>query len=600
MSDPRLVGPPGPHHDGSELFVPPQTPALGDVVPVRIRVPETAGVHDLRVRVLVDAEPTWVKALPDGDGFFAADVPVANPVTNYRVLLDRGAGRVSWLNGTGEHQRDVTDQHDFRLTSYDPGPDWALDAAVYQVFPDRFATTGPKPTPDWAIAADWDDTVLYEGPHTPLQLFGGDLDGVTAHLDHLVDLGVSTVYLTPVFPGRSNHRYNATTFSRVDPLLGGDDALQRLSAAAHARGLHLVGDLTTNHSGDDHEWFVTALADPAAAERGFYYVDPDGSYASWLGFLSLPKFDLSSPELRARLFGAGESVVARWLRPPFDLDGWRIDVANMTGRFGAHNDTTTVARAIRETLDEVKPGSVLIAEHCHDASGDLVGDGWQGTMNYGGFTRPVWCWLTSAENGLSGFLGVPFGVPRRPGPAVVATMRDFASSVAWKVAARQWNLLGSHDTPRIATVTQSPAAQRLAAALLFTYPGTPMMFAGDEIGLGGTNGEHSRTPFPWEHTDRWDTETLAAYRVLLHLRREHRALRRGGLRWVIVTDDAIGYLRETADERILVVIARAPWSGAVVDRQWLGDDAELLYGELELVGNVVSGAGPGVGIWRLG
>ena len=169
------------------------------------------------------------------------------------------------------------------------------------------------------------------------------------------------------------------------------------------------------------------------------------------------------------------------------------------GRFSdhRHSDRRSLP-AIRETLVEVKPGSVLIDEHCHDASG---------------------------------FLGVPLGVPRRPGPAVVATMRDFASSVAWKVAARQWNLLGSHDTPRIATVTQSPAAQRLAAALLFTYPGTPMMFAGDEIGLCGTNGEHSRTPFPWQHADRWDADTLQAYRALLHLRREPRALRRGGLRW---------------------------------------------------------------------
>ena len=179
----------------------------------------------------------------------------------------------------------------------------------------------------------------------------------------------------------------------------------------------------------------------------------------------------------------------------------------MTGRSGPHDDNTAVARQIRATIDEVHPGSVLIAEHCHDASGDLTGDGWQGTMNYSGFTRPVWSWLTGPDNRLN-FLGVPAGIPRRPGPAIVATMRDFAASVAWKVAVRQWNLLASHDTPRFQTVTGDDVATRVGVALQLTYPGTPMIFAGDEIGLTGTDGEHSRTPFPWDRPGRWNTETF--------------------------------------------------------------------------------------------
>ncbi len=187
-------------------------------------------------------------------------MPVHNPITNYRVLVDRGAAGSSWLNGTGEHFRDVTDQHDFRLTVHHPGPDWALDATVYQIFPDRFASTGPKDLPEWALAAQWSDEVIHTGPRTPLQVFGGDLDGIVAHIDHVADLGATTVYLTPFFPARSNHRYNATSFDRVDPLLGGDEAFVRLSRAVHTRGMRLIGDLTSNHSGDDHEWFARPAA----------------------------------------------------------------------------------------------------------------------------------------------------------------------------------------------------------------------------------------------------------------------------------------------------------------------------------------------------
>ena len=201
----------------------------------------------------------------------------------------------------------------------------------------------------------------------------------------------------------------------MDPLLGGDAALARLAAAVHDRGMRLIGDLTSNHSGDDHEWFLTARQDPRTPEHGYYYLNDDGSYVDWMGFPTLPKLNMASEPLRDIMFGPGDSVVARWLRPPYELDGWRIDVANMTGRNGPHDDTAAVARLMRSTLDAVRPGSALIAEHCHDASGDLTGDGWQGTMNYAGFTRPVWSFLTAAENGLETFLGVPAPVPSRGG-----------------------------------------------------------------------------------------------------------------------------------------------------------------------------------------
>ena len=602
------IGTLGPHHDGSDLYVGISKPQIGECVPIRIRVPQGVGVDSVRVRVVRDAEPTFVEAksdgITDGEEWYVAEVEMHNPITSYRIQLDRGPLGYSWLNGSGEHFRDIADAHDFRLTTFDPGPDWALDAIVYQVFPDRFATTGPKtPLPDWAIAADWDDTVIYQGPDTPLQFFGGDLDGIRNHLSHLDYLGINALYLTPVFPARSNHRYNASTFAAVDPLLGGNEALARLAQAVHERGIRIIGDLTTNHSGDDHPWFRAAMGDATAPERSFYYVDDAGKYVSWLGHQSLPKFDLDSAELRERMFGTQDSVISRWLREPFNLDGWRIDVANMTGRQGIHDHGDTVAKLIRETLDAVRPESVLLAEYTNDFTPDLRGDGWQGSMNYAGFGRPIWSWLESAEYEAS-LMGTPWRIARRSGLMSSMTMREFAAAVPWKVAARHWNLTSSHDTARIKTVTGSDEMVRVAAGLLFTYLGTPMIFAGDELGLEGTNGEDSRRPMPWHKPDTWDHQTLDAYRDLIAVRRAHPALRRGGLRWVVETDDALGYLRETADERLLIVASRSPWSGVALPASLapLGE-VETLYGALDLriAGGslVVPGDGPSVGMWRL-
>ncbi|QGQ19042.1 glycoside hydrolase family 13 protein [Cellulomonas sp. JZ18] len=605
------------HHDGSELYVPAGTPSLGDDVPVRVRVPEGAPERAVWVRVVRDGEPTMVPAridrTADGERWYVADVRVHNPVTGYRVLLDEPGG-YRWLNGRGTWRRDVTDAADFRLSVHDEAPAWMHDAVVYQVFPDRFARSSggvgaPDDVPGWATPMAWTDEPVATGD-TGRQLAGGDLRGIEQRLDHLQRLGVDTLYLTPVFPARSNHRYDATSFDRVDPILGGDDALASLSAALHARGMRIVGDLTTNHTGDGHEWFARARADRSSEEARFYYwTDEEPGYVGWLGHASLPKLNYGAPGLAQRLVDGPDSVVARWLRPPFALDGWRIDVANMTGRYAADDYTHDVARMARTTMRAENPDAVLVSEHFHDAGGDMSVGGWHANMNYSAFSRPLWTWLGDPSSGLTTLgLGVP--LPRRGGAATVATMREFDAAVPWAVTAHQWNMLGSHDTARIRTVVGSAELQEVAAGVLFTYPGTPVVFAGDEGGVTGTTGEHARVPMPWQDVDagggpRWDAATFDLYRRLIALRRSSRALREGGLRWAFADDDAVGYLRETHDERVLVVAARAPWAGTVLPGRLLAPGArpEVLHGsgtiDLRPDGLHVPGDGPGVHVWRL-
>jgi alpha-glucosidase len=561
------------HHDGSPLYVDDEAPALGATVRIRCR---TAGdVDAVWIRTTQDAEPTFHPCRILGgraassserrrdhqpEIWWEGELPVRNPVAHYRFLLVSG-GQQTWLTGAGVWDHDVPDAFDFRLSTHPPAPDWARDGVVYQIFPDRFARSAAadaRPTPPWAVPAAWDDTVVFEGsdPLTPTQLFGGDLDGITEHLDHLGEVGADIVYTTPVFPGESNHRYNASTFEAVDPLLGGDEAYARLADACHARGWRILGDLTTNHTGDTHEWFTRAAADPGAPERGYYFFHDDGTYESWMGHHTLPKVNHADPGLRAAFVDGPDSIVGRWLRPPYELDGWRIDVANMTGRLGAVDVNHDVARAVRRTAESLRPDAWVIGEHNHDASADVNGDGWHGVMNYSGFSWPVWEWLRSPDSPARSF-GTPVPVPRRTGPQVVATMRMWMGRLGFRALSSSWNILGSHDSARIRTLVGSAAAHHVAAGLQFTLPGVPMIFAGDELGLEGVVGEDSRRPMPWASADTWDRSTLDVYSALAATRRRSVALRRGGLRWLHVSDDVLVFVREHPEGSILVCARRA-------------------------------------------
>jgi alpha-glucosidase len=573
------------HHDGSGRYVSDPAPALGDTVTVFVETP--ASVTHVDVRTVEDGEPRYAAAVVDRiagrTAWWRASITVVNPLARYRFLL-RSPSRTAWLNALGLFDHDVPDAHDFRLASYAPPPSWAADAVVYQIFPDRFARSSSasgRPLPDWAIPCDWSTPVVAEGPETPYQFFGGDLDGIVDKLGHIEGLGVNTVYLTPIFPARSNHRYDASTFDSVDPVLGGDAAFARLAAALRARGMRLIGDITPNHSGAGHEWFERG-------ERDLYYFDDSGEYESWWGFKSLPKLNWHSAELRRRFFDGPTSVIQRWLSM---MDGWRVDVANMTGRLRDDDLASEVGALLRRAAVEARPDALVIAEHVHDATGDLDRDGWHGTMNSAGFLRPVWSWLRDDELDLPQFLGMPGGVPRRDAAATMATMRSFAALVSWRSLVSSWPLLGSHDTPRVRTVVGSAERQEIALGLLMTYPGTPMVFAGDEFGLrGGPSGEAARTPMPW------GSAAQGYYRALIELRRSVPELRHGGLRWEYAEGDTLVFRRDD----VLVLARRAagkplPLSGYT--------EAENLYGgaEASLVDGVltVPGDGPTFQVWRL-
>lgn len=564
----------GVHHDGSKLFIDNQSPQPGDNVVARLRTDliRTELSHrpdQVFFRTVTDGEPVFTEAQiiceTETALWWEVTVQMHNPVMHYRWLVTGGVFGYAWLNAAGLYDHDVPDSNDFAVSSWRGGPDWALQNPVYQIFPDRFARNSKSDQiapltsgslPEWAIPRSWSDHPEGRGKNTPFEYFGGDLHGVSENLDHIDSLGCAVLYSTPIFPAGSLHRYDAWSFDEVDPLLGGDSAIDSLVEKLHERGMYFIGDITLNHSGRNHQWFLSAQrAD--SLEREFYYFDEsvENGYESWCGVPSLPKFNFESDRLKEELITSENSPIRKWLAREHGWDGWRVDVANMSGRLREVDLTHEVARLTRSAMETESEDFVLLAEHGHDASGDLHGDGWHGTMNYAGFTRPVWAWLRSPDFHEQ-FMGVPTEVPMFTGQQAVDTIRAFHGQIPWKALINSWNILSSHDSARIRSVVGSGERQEAAIALAVGLPGIPMVFAQDEIGAEGLWGEDSRTPFPWHNRQLWDHHTLQTYTQLLTLRRGSTTLATGGLRWFAVENDWIAFTRDSPEESFLFVISR--------------------------------------------
>ncbi len=572
------------HHDGSRLYVSTQEPTLGEVVTVRLRLPKGSAVSSAHIRYVVDAEPAWktatVERVTETDTWMSAEIVATNPITTYRWLLEP----FQWLNQTGLVDYDPSDAHDFRLVTHLPPPQWAGDTNFYQVYPDRF-DRGPeapdRAIPEWADFSEWGDETEPTWPAAMTQMYGGDFDGIAQHTDHFRSLGIGCIWTTPFFPAQSNHRYDAATFDHADPLLGGDAGLVRLIEALHSEGIRLIGDLTTNHTGIWHQWFRRAQADESSTEASFYtfFKHPD-DYQDWLGAKTLAKLNHESADLADYMYVGPHSVVGRFLRAPFHLDGWRIDVANMTGRQGAVDELHRVARQLRQTMHAINPDAFVLAEHCHDASGDLDGDGWYATMNYAGFTNPVWSWL-GAEDLL--FFGMPIAMPIHSGHYVAATINHHAAAKSWRTRRHDLSLLTSHDTKRFRTVVGGDRDRHeVGVGMMVAMPGIPIVFQGDEFGMMADHMHTVRSPIRWDTPASWDVATLEFHRQLFALRTHHAALRHGGFRWASIGDHHLCWLREDVDETVLCLATRRTIDPVLLPAPPIGTIWRRVHGHGEL------------------
>jgi len=439
-------------------------------------------------------------------------------------------------------------------------PDWVKHAVFYQIFPDRFARSGRALQPSGLEP--------WHTPPTTHGYKGGDLYGVVEHLDHLADLGVTALYLNPIFASGSNHRYHTHDYFKVDPMLGGDAALRELLDAAHARGMRVVLDGVFNHASRGFLPFHDLLENgDGSPYRDWFHVEgfPLGAYGegdgklryhAWWNLPALPKLNTDTPAVRAYLF----EVAEHWLR--FGIDGWRLDVPNEI-------DDDTFWREFRQRCRAVNPEAYIVGEIWEDAGRWLQGDQFDAVMNYP-LARAILGFAASgideAEVARSGYKRIPPLTAEGLAKAIEGELARYPRAVV----EAQLNLLGSHDTPRLARMLQGDAgAVALALWLQFTLPGAPCVYYGDEIGLAGGMDPECREAMPWGNRGRWDEARLQLVRTLIALRAAHPALRTGDAEVVYAHHGVVAIRRRLADDDLLLVVnqrreavhARVPIAG---------------------------------------
>ena len=446
----------------------------------------------------------------------------------------------------------------------DDSPQWVSEQIFYQIFPDRFARSQKRSEQQDKvyhhhaaghdiILRDWEEPLTAEAGGSTF--YGGDLDGISEKLPYLKALGVTALYLNPVFTAPSVHKYDTENYREVDPQFGGNDALLRLRHNTQREGMRLILDGVFNHSGDTHAWFDRhhrgdngACHDASSPWRDRYSFSAEGKALDWLGYSSLPKLDYQSSALIDEIYGGEDSIVRHWLKAPWSMDGWRLDVVHMLGEAGGAKNNLKHVAAITQSAKAARPDAFVFGEHFGDARQWLQQDAEDSAMNYRGFTFPLWGFLANTD--------ISYDPQKIDAQTCMAWMEDYRAGLSHQQQLRMFNQLDSHDTARFKSLLGRDVARLpLAVVWLFCWPGVPCIYYGDEVGLDGNNDPFCRKPFPWNESLQ-DQTLLALYQRLAALRKATPALRHGGCQVLYAEGDVVVFLRVLGAERVLVAINR--------------------------------------------
>jgi alpha-glucosidase len=481
----------------------------------------------------------------------------------FRLLTPEGA---FYLNALGLTRAEKPESYDFKLVADYQAPLWVRESVFYQIFPDRFAIGNPANRPAlgaWSqegasvTHAAWDDLPRPWQETRNLDFYGGDLEGITGKLDYLRELGIDALYLNPIFVSRSNHRYDIQDFFKVDPHLGGDAALIALRQGLDERGMKLVLDVTPNHLSWKHPWFTLAQDDPHAPTSDFFIFHDEARqvYETWLGVKTLVKLDYRSQKLRDLMYREPDSILRHWLKPPFRMDGWRLDVLNMVARLREHQLQHEVGRELRAAVKAERPDMYLLGEHYFDASPHLQGDQLDAAMNYYGFNIPLRRWLCGVESGAENRWDSPdLDRTLLPTAALAEQMKTYLAALPYVIALQQFNQLDNHDNMRfLSAVGGDKALYRVGLVVLMGFVGVPSLYYGDELGLEGGGDPDNRRTMPW---GGGDAELFAFHQRLIALRQALTPLQTGGFQVLHAEGDIFAFQREGVVGRVLIIANR--------------------------------------------
>ena len=466
-----------------------------------------------------------------------------------------------WVHAAGVSASMPPRQAHFHYNPQQKPPSWVQDQVFYQIFPDRFCNGDPSISVQNGeyqygdgthpvIAKQWGEPVAADHRSTGAsEFYGGDLAGIQSKLHYLQSLGITALYLNPIFASPSNHKYDTVDFYRVDAHLGSNEQLAELTSSLHQRGMRIVLDAVVDHTSDQHPWF-TAASDVHASARRFYTFDEKGQHVGWKGQSHLPKLDFACQDVQELVYGGDNAILRHWLRAPYAIDGWRFDVIHMLGEHGTAAGNSYHVQRMRQCMKQENPDAYVLGEHFFEASQWLQGDQEDGAMNYYGFAHPVRAFLANQD--------IAYHPVRISAEEFDQWLKQARSSIPFANQLAQFNLLDSHDTARfLSLVGGDVALMRTAVTLLFTYIGTPCIYYGDEVGMEGGRDPDCRRCFPWDSTE-WNHLLHDHYRRMIRLRKTHPALRRGDIHTLYAGEHSFVFARTLESDVVITAVNRHP------------------------------------------
>ncbi len=426
-------------------------------------------------------------------------------------------------------------------------PDWVKHAVFYQIFPDRFAQAA-IPRQKLLSSERWEQWNL---PPSLQGYKGGNLWGVIEQLDYLQDLGINAIYFTPIFQSASNHRYHTHDYYQVDPILGGNPAFEEMLKAAHQRNIKVVLDGVFNHASRGFFQFHDILENgPYSPWLDWFKIEGwplsayDGSkpanYVGWAGNRALPQFNHDHPKVREYIM----EIAEYWVN--FGIDGWRLDVPFEV-------KTPGFWKEFRERVKAVNPEAYIVGEVWGDSREWLDGTQFDGVMNYL-FTGPTIA-FTAGDRVKMELVESPSYYPYPPlfAKEYGEKMQALLELYPWEIQLTQLNLLDSHDTARLISIAGGDKATvQLATLLLFTFPGAPSIYYGDEVGLEGQLDPDCRRAFPMKES--WHQDVLDYHKKLIAIRHQYSALRIGDYKIVYAEGIVYGFARCLEQEELIIFV----------------------------------------------
>ncbi|WMJ90548.1 glycoside hydrolase family 13 protein [Anaerocolumna sp. MB42-C2] len=588
--------------DGTQDYRNPCEPLPYDTVTIRFRTGKE-GIDSVR---LVTEEDFWQMAMKESDSLFdyyENEFELADQVISYYFEV-YGDSKIWYYNRAGA-ALELHKEFNFMITPGFQTPDWAKGAVFYQIFVDRFfngdvtndvvdgeysyINTPVRKVTDWS---------KYPDSFGIGEFYGGDLQGVIKKLDYLQDLGIEAIYFNPIFVSPSNHKYDTQDYDFVDPHYGvikrdggevlalhetnnrqatkyrtrvtdsdnlnaSNELLIRLVEEAHKRGLKVILDGVFNHCGSFHKWLdregiyegMVGYEKGAYADKNSPYISffrfkedrwPDNSsYDGWWGHDTLPKLNYEESPI---LYNYVMDIAKKWVSPPFNCDGWRLDVAADLGYSKEFNHR--FFRDFRKSVKEANPEAIIFAEHYGDPKSWLSGDEWDTVMNYDAFMEPLTWFLTGMEkhsdeykeNLLNRhdifFQAMSYHMSRYQTTSLYTTMNELSNHDHSRFLTRTNKKVGRTDSlgPNAANEGVNKGVFRSAVTVQMTWVGAPTIYYGDEAGVCGFTDPDNRRTFPWGNEDM---NLIDFHKEIISIHKDYEALRTGS---ILFLEGALGFI----------------------------------------------------------